>query len=56
MKQKLTIGLFLIFIFGILILNVVFSDQELSKSERRKLTMLPKLSTQEFFQEYFLGN
>ncbi len=41
-KKYATIGLFLLLIFGLLILHIALPDQELSYSERRKLETFPK--------------
>lgn len=44
LKNKIMIGVFLIFIFGLSISNLVAKDREFSETENRNLQQLPQFS------------
>lgn len=52
MKDKITTIIFLVFIYTFSILGIVLKDEEISSSERRKLSSFPKIElTSEYIQD-----
>ena len=56
MKNKLTMILFLVIIFGLFVANLVTPDALLSSSERRRLAQFPKLSAEDVMSGKFMDN
>lgn len=49
LKDNILITLFLVFIFGTLLLNILIKDKEISEEERRKLKQFPKITLSNIF-------
>lgn len=54
MKNKIITVTFLLFLFSILIINLIIPTEEISYSERRKLAQFPELSAQNILNAQFM--